>query len=426
MSQLGINVFKDSYERVEEFFNALNSQDYHFINSNDESTPIGCVKEMVDSIPDSFWRRKDLKVLDPCAGNGNFHAYILRKTTFDNLYFNEINKTRVENIRKIFGSRANVSLRDFLAFDDKEAYDLIVSNPPYAKFNGAERVAKNHNLSRDFILKALKLVKPRGYLLFIVPDNWMSLADRNEVVRELSQYQFRHLSIHTAKRWFPKVGSSFSWFLVQKIPNRESFTVENGYKLRTVDTARLAPQVDYIPLYFNDTVASIMKKTLDTNNEKYRIETSSDLHKYTKKELLSAKKDKTHRYKIIHTPTQTVWAKRPHKYQKGHKVFISLTNQYGTFVEKDAGATQSIAFIRCKSQQEARRIKTELDNELYIFLNNITRYGNFNNIRVLQRFPVWQDFGLTKNEWRCVREFNERYASRRTRTLSLPLGAKEW
>ena len=58
MSVPGIDVFKDSYEQVEEFFNILNRQDYHFINSNDESTPIGCVKEMVDSIPDSFWKQK--------------------------------------------------------------------------------------------------------------------------------------------------------------------------------------------------------------------------------------------------------------------------------------------------------------------------------------------------------------------------------
>lgn len=409
----GIDVFNDSYEKVERFYNALNHQDYHFINSNDESTPIGCVKEMVDSIPDSFWNRKDLKVLDPCAGNGNFHAYILRKTAFENLYFNEINKTRVRNIKNIFGSRAKVSLRDFLTFKDEEQFDLIVSNPPYAKFNGMNRVAKNHNLSRDFILKAINITKPGGYILFIVPDNWMSLADRNDVVRVLSQYQFRHLNIHRAKRWFPKIGSSFSWFLVQKIPNTEAFTIENGYKLQTTENSSLSPNSSYIPLYFNSTVQSIIDKTLNAKNEKYNIETSSDLHKFTKKDLLVDQQDAEHPYKIIHTPTQTVWAKRPHKYQKGYKVYISLTNQYSTFVEKNAGATQSIAFIRCKTQKEASRIKAELDNGLYVFLNNITRYGNFNNIRVLQQFPLWKDFGLTEKEQACIREFNDHYSNRK-------------
>ena len=176
------------------------------------------------------------------------------------------------------------------------------------------------------------MTKSGGYILFIVPDNWMSLADRNDVVRILSQYQFRYLNIHRAKRWFPKVGSSFSWFLLQKIPNKEPFTVENGYKLQTKEQAQLPTNAECIPLYLSDTVLSIIKKTLDAKNTKYKIETSSDLHKFTKREILSEKQDKKHPFRIIHTPTQTVWSERPHKYQEGYKVFISLTNQYSTFI----------------------------------------------------------------------------------------------
>lgn len=406
-------MFNDSYEKIEEFYNILNNQDYHFINSNDESTPLGCIKEMVDSIPASFWTRKDLKVLDPCAGNGNFHAYLLRKTSFENLYFNEINKIRVDNIKKIFGSRAKVSLNDFLSFPDEEQFDLVVSNPPYAKFNGSMRTAKNHNLSRDFILKAINVTKSGGYILFIVPDNWMSFSDRNDVVKVLSQFQFKHLNIHNAKKWFPKIGSSFSWFLVQKVPNTSPFIIENGYKIKSTDSAILDVGVNYIPLFYNETVRSIVNKTLNTQNIKYTIETSSDLHKFTKKHLFVDTQDSDHPFRIIHTPSQTVWSSRPHKYQKGYKVFISLTNQYKTFIEKDAGATQSIAFIRCASKSEAERIKSELDNPVYYFLNNITRYGNFNNIRVLQRFPVFGSFSLTSKEKELIDNFNRSYYPRR-------------
>jgi hypothetical protein len=42
---------------------------------------------------------------------------------------------------------------------------------------------------------------------------------------------------------------------------------------------------------------------------------------------------------------------------------------------------------------------------MYKFINNICRYGNFNNIRILQNFPycndvrnVYSTFGLTKEE----------------------------
>ena len=405
-----INVTTDGYESIRYFFDNLNKEHYHFVNSNDESTPIGCVKEMVDAIPSSFWKRKHIKVLDPCAGNGNFHAYITnQKTHLNNLYFNEINSVRVKNIKRIFGNDVQVTLKDFLEFEDKEEYDLVVSNPPYAKFNAQGRTAKNHNLSRDFIKKAINVTKKGGYILFIVPDNWMSLADRNDIVKILSAYQFIHLNIHGAKKWFPKIGSSFSWFLVQKEPNKKEFVVENFYKVRSKEKVMLDTNTAFIPLYYSDVVRSIINKTLNAENEKYAIQTSSDLHKYTKKHLLSHEKTDIHTYETIHTPTQTVWSERPHKYQKGYKVFISLTNQYGIFIKNNCGSTQSIAFVQCKNKQEAEKISRELNNEVYYFLNNITRYGNFNNIRVLQKFPVYKDFKLTQQELEFIREFNEAY-----------------
>jgi hypothetical protein len=104
------------------------------------------------------------------------------------------------------------------------------------------------------------------------------------------------------------------------------------------------------------------------------------------------------KYKIIHTPTQTVWSKKPHKYQDFHKVLLSLTNQYQVFTEYGSGITQSIAFIICKNLAESQNIAKELNNPVYKFLNNITRYGNFNNIRVLQNLPIFSSFELTTSE----------------------------
>ena len=182
--------------------------------------------------------------------------------------------------------------------------------------------------------------------------------------------------------------------------------------MKSVEKVRIDPGSHFIPLYYSSIVKSIFDKTINANNEKYQIQTSSDLHKYTKKNLLSMKRDKVHKYKVIHTPTQTIWSKRPHKYQSGYKVFVSLTNQYSTFVNHSCGATQSIAFIRCKNKREAEQIKQSLDSPIYLFLNNITRYGNFNNIRVLQKFPKITDFYLTKEEGDFVEKFNNEYYKR--------------
>jgi len=59
----------------------------------------------------------------------------------------------------------------------------------------------------------------------------------------------------------------------------------------------------------------------------------------------------------------------------------------------------------CKSKKVAENISEVLNHCLYRFVNNICRYGNFNNIRILQSFPycekvedVQKKFGLTDNE----------------------------
>ena len=396
------------YNQIKNYFDALDNQFYHFENTNDVCTPMDCVRQMVDTIPNDFWQRKDIKVFDSCCGNGNFHAYIYTKTQKNNLYFNELNATRIENTKKYFGPNIHLTKKDFLTFEEQEAFDLVVSNPPYAKFNGNKRVSKNHNLSRDFIKKALKVTKKGGYILFIVPNNWMSFSDRNTLPKELSQYQFLHIDIHGAKKWFPKVGSSFTWFLLRKIPNEKPFNVVNNYILKDFQRVKIPTNIDFIPLYLSDDTIKIIQKVVLSPFEKYSVETSSHLHRFTKKDCIQTKRDAHFKHKLIHTPTQTVWSNQPHKYQKGYKVFISLTNQYSTFIE-ECGMTQSIAFIRCKTLQEAKEIKTQLDNPVYKFINNITRYGNFNNIRVLQRFSKLQYINLTEKEFNLITSFNKKY-----------------
>jgi adenine-specific DNA-methyltransferase len=398
----------NNYQKIKNHFDNLNQDKNHFVNSNDICTPIDCVKEMVDSVPDDFWQR-DIKVLDSCCGNGNFHSYINTKTKLNNLYFNEINPKRVKNLVDYFGKNINLTTKDFLEFEEKEQYDMVVSNPPYAKFNDGKRVSKNHNMSRDFITKSLKIVKTGGYILFVVPNNWMSFSDRNTLPKELSKYQFIHLDIGGAKRFFPKVGSSFTWFLLKKSPNKKEFTIKNHYKLCDEVKAKLKTGSDFIPLYYSSVVQNILDKTIYNNNlEKYKIETTSYLHHYTKKDLISDTQNNEYKYKLIHTPSRTVWSKKPHKYQKGYKVFLSLTNQYGLFID-NCGMTQSVAFIRCKSKKEAEKIKQELESPVYKFLNNIARYGNFNNIRVLQKFPLFRSFELNAEEIAFIEKFNNKY-----------------
>lgn len=416
----GENILVD-YERLKMHYNILNKDRNLVITSNDEPTPIDCVEEMVNTIPDEFWRRRDIKILDPCCGYGNFFAVIVQKLKQYHtlsyilehmLYFNDISIERISIVNRIFGVddlKLNITTQDYLTYDNEMKYDLIVANPPYAKImSNGRRASKNHNLIGIFITKTLELLKDRGYMLFITPDNWMSLSARNVLIERLTSLQIHHLNIHTAKKYFPKIGSSFVWYLIENTPFYKDIVVEGKFKKHIYRDIVPSQIRKYIPLYYNNIIKNIIDKTLDLDNQKFNIETSSDLHAYTKKNFLSKDRNNQYTHKIIHTPSQTLWSMRKHKYQDGYKVFISLTSTYDTFVDA-CGMTQSIAFIRVNSYEEATLICNILKHPLYRLLNNICRYGNFNNVKILQKFPyhdnydtIYEKFNITQEEIRFI------------------------
>lgn len=414
----------NTYDEIKSYYNEkLNKDKKSFKTKNDEPTPIDCIEYMISKIPDELWDRPNLKILDPCSGNGNFFIPILYKLRekytdaeiFEKLYFNDTNDIRIDNIKQIFDSsknNLNITQKDFLEYDDEEIYDLNVANPPFAKLlpNG-KRASKNHNMIKEFIIKSLKVVKEGGYLLYITPDNWMSKADRNHLIKDLTKYQIIHLNIHKSKDYFPKIGSSFTWYIIQKKPFYKDIEIEGRW--RGIDyTSNVSSRIrSFIPQYYNSIIDSISQKTLENDTlVKFKVETTSDLHKYTKRHLISTVNDKEHPYKLIHTPKQTVYASRPHKWQDCWKVFISTTDAYGTFID-NCGMTQSVAFIRCESKKMAETYKKILDHEFYQFMNDICRWGNFNNIRILQSFPIptdtkniWNNFNLTEEEIQFVKD----------------------
>lgn len=399
-----------NYAEIKAYYDNLNAQKYHYNSSNDICTPMDCVKEMVDAIPGEFWERPNISILDPCAGNGNFPAYLITKTKLNNIQMNEINPIRVQNLKQYFGNDAIITEKDFLQFSHDKKYDLIIANPPFAKFmTNGQRAAKNHSLSREFLQKAYELINDDGYLVFILPDNWMSYADRNNLPEELSQYYFVQLNLGECKHYFPKVGSSFTWFVWRKTKSQKETLVHNGYKIKDIQQVILPKNIPYIPLYCHPIVQNIFNKVVNSQKEKYQIQTSSNLHKYTKAHLLSETQNDIFKYEIIHTPSQTVWSSQPHIYQDGWKVYIATTTTYQTFIKQNCGMTQSIAFILCNSEEEAQQINLELQAPVYKMIIALTRYGNFNNIRILQNLTTLNNIELTPEEEQIIDKINSVY-----------------
>ena len=412
----------NSYEELKNYYNkVLNIDKSTYKSSNDETTPIECIEEMIAKIPIELWSRKNLKILDPCCGNGNFHLVISnelikydinKKIIFEEiLKFNDINEDRLENVKKIFSYNLNITNSNFICEHENkpdEKYDLIVANPPYAKLmDDGKRTSKNHNLIKDFIEKSLSLLKTNGYLLFITPDNWMSYADRNTLIEKITSLQIIHLDIHNAKKYFKKIGSSFTWYIIQNCPYYKDISISGIWKKEQYLSSVSSQIMKFIPLLYNQIVQSILSKTiLNTSLKKFDINTSSYLHKYTKKELINTTETDIFKYKLIHTLKQTVYSSKPHKFQDGYKVFISTTDKYNLTID-NCGMTQSIAFILCDNQEQAQKYLKILYNPLYQFINNICRWGNFNNIRIMQQFPIPDNYEDDKDIYESFKITNE-------------------
>ncbi len=293
-----------SFDDLCKYYNELNAASHHKQSTDDICTPMECVKTMIDYIPDEFWQRASIKVLDPCCGNGNFGAYCKFKTPLNNIWFNEINPIRYANCKKILNP-AHINNEDFfkLTGNFSAKWDLIMANPPYS--GGGN---KNRSLSNDFLELAIDLLNDSGYLCFIVPNNWMTYNNNNTTLKKfLTQGSFIIID-NDAKKFFPQVGSSFTIIVWQKGVLDNKTKIINNYLIKDVQQDVIIPNdLPFIPLYVSQSVLDIVKRVIQKNENTFRYR--CDLHNFTRKDLLSDLQEGEFKYPTVHTPRKIRYAK---------------------------------------------------------------------------------------------------------------------
>ena len=170
--------------------NNLNNQDS--INYGIIYTPNNLVNNILDLIPEKYFKDPNLKWLDIGAGNGAFSLNIFNRLNnnlsnkehiIENmLYMVEIYPDHIKELKNLFTENANIIEQDFLALDNNYSkFDFIVGNPPY-NINGKLKTPTNSNIKKtddgkqvyvEFIKKSLSLLKPNGFLACIIPSLWL-------------------------------------------------------------------------------------------------------------------------------------------------------------------------------------------------------------------------------------------------------------
>lgn len=390
-------------EAIFKVFNDLNNDDAHKLSSDDICTPMECVKVMLDYIPSDFWKQKNIKVLDPCCGNGNFGAYAIFKTDIKNIYFNEINEKRLQNCKKILNP-LHISNNDFLSanFDSLGKFDLIMANPPYS--GGGN---KNRSLSNKFIEFSIDRLNDKGYLCFVTPNNYMTYNNNNTTLKKLLNLGSFLVIDNDVKKYFKGVGSSFSIMIWQKGVMDNKTTVFNNYLLK--DTQRgiiISKDLPFLPLYISQNILDLVQKlVLKTANKfTYRC----DLHNFTQKKFLSDTQDDIYKYRTIHTPRKTRYASKKQDIYDKHIIIIPLSTYFIPYIESKTNTTQSVGYFAFESKKEADEYLKILNKPHFKVLIHLTRYGNFNNIMVLKHLAFDKEIKLSSKELHDIEKLHKK------------------
>lgn len=382
-------------KEIFDYYNSLNDEDFHKSSNDDICTSMDLVKIMLDYIPRDFWKKDNLRVLDPCCGNGNFGAYCMFKTNIENIWFFDINDTRLKICKKLLNPK-NLKHQDFLELNNEE-FDLIMANPPYS--GGGN---KNRSLSNTFIEHSIDLLKDEGFLCFVTPNNWMTYNNNNTTLKKLLSCGSFITINNDVKKYFPGVGSSFTVFLWQKNIFDNKTTVFNNFLIKDKQIVSIPKQLDFIPLYISKDVLSICKKThqANENNFNYRC----DLHNFTKASFLSDKQDSIFKYETIHTARKTRFAKIKQDIFDKWIIIIPLSTYYIPYVKHNVNTTQSVGYIAFETEKEANDYLSILNRDEFKLVVHLTRYGNFNNIMVLKHLKFDKKNNFTKSE---IEEINK-------------------
>lgn len=385
-----------SQEEIFKYYNEINKDTSHMISNDDICTPMECVKTMLDYIPEDFWKNQNIKVLDPCAGNGNFYAYCMFKTNPENIWNNDINEVRLQNFKKILNP-THVTKKDFLQMDvETEKWDLIMGNPPYS--GGGN---KNRSLSNAFIEKAIELLNDGGFLCFVTPNNWMTYNTKNSTLKKLLSEGSFVVIDNDAKKFFAKVGSSFTIIVWQKNVKGNRTLVKNNFLLKDIQKDVVIPQeLPFIPLYISQTVIGLIPKI--TGEENGRFFYRCDLHNFTQKAYLSDQKDDVYKYETIHTMRKTRYASKKQDIFDKWNIIVPLSTYFEPKVMHNVNTTQSVGYISFNTQNEAEKYLETITQPQFKLMIHLTRYGNFNNIMVLKHLKFDAEFSFNENENREI------------------------
>lgn len=196
-------------------------------------------------------------------------------------------------------------------------FDIVVGNPPYQSADDRRDGA----IWPEFLNAAVSVLKPTGVCAFITPDTWTA-DDSGKVHSEGStitvngtrktifdRHHVRCIRVGTSlqKLYFPEVAVNFSYYILQ--------AGARGSTELITDTGTVnvnLNELPFIPVRCNELVLSILKKTLFSDGEKFKIVNGS--YRYRVKDCAYTRMVKDHVFKYPFVTTSAKYTKKQYGY----------------------------------------------------------------------------------------------------------------
>jgi hypothetical protein len=395
----------------------------HFIPTNDEKkqnaevpTPVKLVDDMLNSTPVEFWKTPH-KVFEPCCGKGNFVLGIFDRfyKGLEEMYPDEIERCRVIMTGCIYYAdltALNVFItteimkchvQSYCGLDELDFefnnytgdtleidvysiwkinnFDAVIGNPPYQPPSNDKKGGTS--IWNEFVSLSLsKLLKERGYLVFVHPALWRK--PDNKLRDEMFSKQIHYLSIHNKVEGNKLFGATtrFDYYLLENTPTykntRVMFEDKKEYDIL------ITKELPFIPNFGWSIFDKVFKK-LDNNG----IMTNGDSDCHTSRPYVSKIKTSEYKYDLLNSISKTkgktfCYSSRPHKVQNNKKVLFSNGETIVPFYDNgELGVTQGGLYTIVNTENEGKKLVEYLNSNLVVYLIKATKWSNFETCKQL-------------------------------------------
>ena len=234
-------------------------------------TPLGLVREMLDSLPGELWTNPSLTWCDPCCKSGMFLSEIIVRLheslrnwepddnkRYDHIINNMIHGfcyTKIgHQITKKLTNINNIGFIDLENLKLKKKYDVIVSNIP---FNDSKDSRQN-NAKQNIYHKIVEYLLNRStHLMVTMPNRWMLQERMNDFRKKVCTSGIKFINtVDGVKHFGNEIRGGISYTYIDQ-NYKDSILAYNN---KQYNSKQILTKYDKLVLLKDDVVYNILDK----------------------------------------------------------------------------------------------------------------------------------------------------------------------